>query len=71
MSRIAMPKRLDDRARQSLRLAPHLWAAIDLVRSIRPGTASRNTWITEAILEKITREQAERDISRPGDSHRA
>jgi LPS sulfotransferase NodH len=58
----ATPKKtVDHRARQSLRLEAQLWAAIDVARSQRPGNVSRNTWITEAILEKITREGADRE----------
>lgn len=66
-----MPKRIDDRARQSLRLATDVWVAIDVARALRAGNVSRNTWITEAILEKITREQTERDMSRSGEGRRA
>jgi len=47
----------DERTRQSLRLDQELMAAIDLARLRRPGNISRNTWITEAILEKLSREQ--------------
>jgi hypothetical protein len=45
------------RQRQSLRLAPTLWAAIDASCGRRGGLVSRNTWITEAILEKLDREK--------------
>jgi len=34
-----------------------MWEAIDDVRTKRPGVVSRNTWIAEAILEKLAREQ--------------
>jgi hypothetical protein len=72
MSRISMmPKRPDDRARQNLRLDPKLWAAIDSARRTRPGNISRNTWITEAILEKVARDDAERAMSGSGDGRRA
>ena len=47
----------DDRPRQNVRLHPQLWEAIDDVRTKRPGVVSRNTWIAEAILEKLAREQ--------------
>jgi hypothetical protein len=43
--------------RQSLRLHPELWKKIDRERSKRAGSVSRNTWITEAILEKLSRKQ--------------
>jgi hypothetical protein len=49
--------KLDDRGRQSLRLGPEVWTAIDTVRLRRAGSISRNTWITEAIAEKLVREQ--------------
>jgi hypothetical protein len=45
------------RQRQSLRLEPKLWAGIDASRGRRGGLVSRNTWITEAILEKLERER--------------
>ncbi len=47
----------DDRPRQSVRLLPEMWEAIDDVRAKRPGKLSRNTWIAEAIVEKLVREQ--------------
>jgi len=71
MSRLPVIKHIDDRTRQSLRLAPELWTAIDVARSARAGNVSRNTWITEAILEKITRERAERDMSHSRDDRDA
>lgn len=49
--------KLDDRGRQSLRLDPEVWTAIDMARLRRAGSISRNTWITEAIAEKLAREQ--------------
>jgi len=49
--------KLDDRGRQSLRLDPEVWTAIDTARLRRSGSISRNTWITEAIAEKLAREQ--------------
>lgn len=50
--------KVQERSRQSIRLAPNLWGAIDALRGRRPGNVSRNTWITEAILEKLAREDA-------------
>jgi hypothetical protein len=50
-------------ARSNLRLTPHLWLAIDTARGQRAGNISRNTWITEAILEKLAREQQNRPES--------
>jgi hypothetical protein len=49
--------KLDDRGRQSLRLDPEVWTAIDRARLRCAGSISRNTWITEAIAEKLAREQ--------------
>ncbi|WP_321901225.1 ribbon-helix-helix domain-containing protein [Paraburkholderia tropica] len=42
--------------RFNLRLAKETIEAIDRVRARRVGTVSRNTWITEAIEEKLIRE---------------
>lgn len=47
----------EGRIRQSLRLDPQLWEKIDRERGRRAGSVSRNTWITEAIFEKLKREQ--------------
>jgi metal-responsive CopG/Arc/MetJ family transcriptional regulator len=52
------PKPLD---RINLRLASVLFASIDAVRQRRPGNVSRNTWITEAIEEKLARELVAND----------
>jgi hypothetical protein len=57
-------KQLDDRGRQSLRLDPEVWTAIDMSRLRRAGSISRNTWITEAIAEKLAREQQDLGTSR-------
>jgi hypothetical protein len=62
---------LDNRARQSLRLDPKVWSQIDVARRKRPGNVSRNTWITEAILEKVERESRAGDIPVTGDGRRA
>ena len=56
--------KLDDRGRQSLRLDPEVWTAIDMSRLRRAGSISRNTWITEAIAEKLAREQQNLGASR-------
>lgn len=42
--------------RTNLRLSPSMFDAIDEARSGRPGNVSRNTWIAEAIEEKLARE---------------
>jgi hypothetical protein len=44
--------------RINLRLAGETFEAIDDVRGLRPGSVSRNTWITEAVEEKLARERA-------------
>lgn len=45
-----------NRDRTSLRLDAELIALIDKARSGRAGVISRNTWIAEAIQEKLGRE---------------
>jgi hypothetical protein len=62
MTRFA-EKKADDRGRQSLRLEAAIWAAIDQARSRRPGRITRTTWITEAIMEKLTRD-SEQELAR-------
>jgi len=42
--------------RNNVRMEADLWEAIDSARSQRAGNISRNTWITEAVQEKLTRE---------------
>ena len=44
--------------RINLRLPPETFAAIDRERAARPGHVSRNTWLTEAVEEKLAREAA-------------
>lgn len=46
--------------RINLRLAAELFEAIDAACAARPGSVSRNTWITEAIQEKL-----DRDLAKP------
>lgn len=48
----------DSRSRTSLRLDPKIWKAIDAEIEKRPGTVSHNTWIIEAIMEKLEREKS-------------
>ena len=43
--------------RINLRLAGYTFAAIDAACAERPGNVSRNTWIAEAIDEKLARER--------------
>lgn len=45
--------------RINLRLPPETFRAIDDLRERRAGSVSRNTWIAEAITEKLAREAAE------------
>lgn len=47
--------------RINLRLAPETFEAIDVARGARPGSVSRNTWITEAVEEKLARERSAAD----------
>lgn len=53
-----MSSKIDPRPRSNLRLEPELWDAIDAARKARPGNVSRNTWIAEAVLEKVARDVA-------------
>ena len=39
------------------RLSGETFDAIDASRNARPGNISRNTWITEAVEEKLARDQ--------------
>lgn len=43
--------------RINLRLSAETFDAIDTARAARPGAVSRNTWITEAVQEKLARER--------------
>lgn len=45
-----------DLDRTNLRLSSETFQAIDQSRLSRPGRVSRNTWIAEAIEEKLARE---------------
>lgn len=55
-SKCAAVRTLD---RINLRLAPEMFEALDAARQSRPGNISRNTWITEAIEEKLAHEQGQ------------
>jgi hypothetical protein len=44
--------------RINLRLPAETFDAIDACRAQRSGVVSRNTWITEAVAEKLARERA-------------
>ena len=43
--------------RTNLRLAAETFAAIDEACAARPGNVSRNTWIAEAVAEKLVRDR--------------
>jgi metal-responsive CopG/Arc/MetJ family transcriptional regulator len=47
--------------RINLRLPKALFNAIDAARARRAGRVSRNTWIAEAVQEKLAREGAAND----------
>lgn len=55
-----------DLDRINLRLSADTFAMIDAARADRLGNVSRNTWITEAIAEKLTRETGANDRSGEG-----
>lgn len=44
--------------RINLRLSHEMFIQIDHARQARPGHVSRNTWLTEAVQEKLAREAA-------------
>ena len=55
--------------RLNLRLSAETFEAIDEMRSPRPGNVSRNTWITEAVEEKLARDRAASGHARGGADH--
>lgn len=48
--------------RINLRLSGETFEAIDAARIKRPGRVSRNTWIAEAIEEKLARDAADPSV---------
>jgi hypothetical protein len=54
-----------------LRTPAEVLQAIDANRTRRPGTVSRNTWITEAIHEKLLREGVSNDKQPAGPLQRS
>jgi metal-responsive CopG/Arc/MetJ family transcriptional regulator len=53
------PRRLSqNQERCNLRLSEDLLSSIDAARSARAGFVSRNSWIAEAIHEKLSKEGA-------------
>jgi hypothetical protein len=55
--------------RINLRLPAEIFEAIDATRGARPGNVSRNTWISEAIEEKLARERGETGEIKVGAAH--
>jgi metal-responsive CopG/Arc/MetJ family transcriptional regulator len=50
-------KKSGDVRRFNIRLAPSVLTAVDAARERRAGAVSRNTWIAEAVAEKLAREK--------------
>ncbi len=65
-SKMATVRTLD---RINLRLPGETFDAIDASRGARPGNVSRNTWITEAVEEKLARDRAESGQGKGGADH--
>ena len=57
MSQISKPTNVHPLDRTNLRLPAGTFAAIDDACAVRPGNVSRNTWIAEAIEEKLARNE--------------
>ena len=55
--------------RINLRLPAETFEAIDVARGARPGNISRNTWINEAVEEKLARDRVEDGESGRGADH--
>jgi len=49
-------RKSDSRIKLNLRLAPEEFKAVDDLCRSRAGRCSRNTWIAEAIAEKLARD---------------
>ena len=65
-SKSALVRTLD---RINLRLPAETFEAIDVARGARPGNISRNTWINEAVEEKLARDRVEDGESGRGADH--
>jgi hypothetical protein len=65
-SKSAMVRTLD---RINLRLSAETFEAIDAARGARSGNISRNTWITEAVEEKLARDRAASGQGKGGADH--
>lgn len=61
MTTPAKPTTVRDLDRINLRLSAETFAQIDAARADRLGNVSRNTWITEAVAEKLARETGAND----------
>lgn len=57
----AKPTTVRELDRINLRLTAETFERIDSARGRRNGNVSRNTWITEAIAEKLARETGAND----------
>jgi hypothetical protein len=53
---LVAPPESEDRQRKNIRLEIELWEGIEGSIARRPGKTSRNTWIAEAVREKLERE---------------
>ena len=56
MTTNSKPATVRELDRINLRLSAETFALIDAARAGRPGNVSRNTWIAEAVQEKLARE---------------
>ena len=65
-SKMATVRTLD---RINLRLPGETFDAIDAAQCVRPGNVSRNTWITEAVEEKLARDRQESGQGKGGVNH--
>ncbi|MFB9342351.1 hypothetical protein ACFFTN_10505 [Aminobacter aganoensis] len=57
--------------RINLRLSAETFRAVDEARGRRAGNVSRNTWIAEAIEEKLARESAQPRVDEVGQAANA
>jgi len=58
MTNPANPDAIRELDRINLRLSPETFEAIDASRNARPCRLSRNTWIAEAIEQRLLRDAA-------------
>lgn len=57
--------------RINLRLSGQTFQAIDAARALRVGRISRNTWIAEAVQEKLARDSLDADAVHLNRAHNA